>query len=139
MARVSTLRVFIVAAATLAASAGAALAQSVSDLSGEWRGSYFSAAAEQTPFEATIDHSGAAISGTIVEPNGFGDPGVRYLLAELQGRVRGDVVEFTKTYVDEDGGVTHSVLYRGTLSNQGRRIRGSWTLEGGQGNFEMVR
>jgi hypothetical protein len=31
------------------------------------------------------------------------------------------------------------VLYRGTLSNDGRRIRGSWSLEGAQGQFEMVR
>jgi len=127
-----------IAVATLAAAPAAAQPYRANNLSGEWQGQYAGEGNAPTAFELELDQSGAAISGTIVEYNTFA-PNVAWLLSEFEGRVDGAEVRFTKTYTDTDAGVSHSVLYVGTLSNGGRRISGTWRLEGATGRFEMVR
>jgi hypothetical protein len=110
---------------------------SSSDLSGQWQGVFYSAGLV-TPFNAFIIDDGGAITGSITEPNGFGDQSAAFLLADLQGTVRNGRVSFEKTY-NGVGGQSHTVRYQGTVSRDGRRITGTWSLDGVSDQFEMVR
>ncbi|MFZ4122216.1 MAG: hypothetical protein ACOYKM_11200 [Caulobacterales bacterium] len=124
--------------ATAAAQAPAnVMGYSSSDLNGQWQGAYFSGDAG-TPFVATLSHDGQRVIGSTTEPNGFGDPNVAYLLADLNGTLRAGRLTLDKTY-NGVGGQTHTVRYVGTVSRDGRRITGSWNLDGVSGRFEMVR
>jgi hypothetical protein len=113
------------------------LGYSASDLSGQWQGAFFASGAV-TPFNATIVDENGRIIGSISEFNGFGDPGVAFLLSDIAGNVRGNRVTFEKTY-NGVGGQTHTVVYSGTISRDGRRITGTWNLDGASDRFEMVR
>ncbi len=78
------------------------------------------------------------LAGSIVEDNGFGEQGSPFLLSTLTGETRGGAISFTKTY-DGTGGVSHSVTYTGEVLSDGRRIVGSWSVEGMTGQFELAR
>jgi hypothetical protein len=110
---------------------------SASNLSGQWQGVFFSAGLV-TPFNAFIIDDGGAITGSITEINGFGDQSAAFLLADLQGTVRNGRISFEKTY-NGVGGQTHTVRYQGTVSRDGRRITGTWSLDGQGDQFEMAR
>ena len=119
--------------------AGAAFAQAHREAASQaWQGVYAGAGNTPTTFTATLSISGNRLSGTMVEPNTFGAQDVVYLLADVAGTVNGERVVFIKTY-DGSGGVSHSVRYDGVLSANGRRIAGTWSLDGARGTFEMVR
>jgi len=123
----------------LLATAPHASAQNASDLSGVWQGVYWGGGNQPTAFQVTLrDDAGPAISGSIVENNGFGDMNSPFLLATFSGRTQGVNVSFIKSY-DGTGGVAHSVSYEGRLLSNGRRIVGAWTTEGLSGQFEMAR
>jgi hypothetical protein len=118
---------------------GAPASAQSANLSGDWRGIYFDGAQTNVPFDADLVQRGDRLSGTITEPNTFGAADVRFLLANIEGSAAGAQISFSKTY-DGTGGESHTVRYTGTLMPNGRRIVGSWQLDGGtQGGFEMVR
>ena len=119
--------------------AGGAFAQAHHEATSQaWQGVYAGEGNAPTTFTATLSISGNRVAGTMVEPNTFGEQDVVFLLSDVAGTVNGERVVFIKTY-DGSGGVSHSVRYEGVLSSNGRRIAGSWSLDGARGTFEMVR
>lgn len=113
------------------------LGYAASDLTGTWQGVYF-ASGVVTPFNAFLVDDNGVVTGSMTEPNGFGDETTAFLLSDLAGTVRNGRVTFEKTY-NGVGGVTHTLRYQGQVSRDGRRITGTWTLEGASDRFEMVR
>lgn len=117
-----------------------AQAYNAADLSGAWRGMYGGGANQPTEFEVRLAQNGTRLTGTITESANFGNGATAFLLAELSGRAPGNgTISFTKTYTDDAAGVTHSVQYTGRVSAGGRRIQGTWSVDGLNGVFEMVR
>jgi hypothetical protein len=109
-------------------------------LTGDWVGGYVSAdGADVNTFNVKMRQTGGTISGTIYEVNAFGDTSrALFLTSTFTGTVANRQVRFTKTY-DGSGGQSHSVVYTGALEPNGRRIRGTFTVGGAPGTFEMVR
>lgn len=120
--------------------AAPALAQRTAPLSGEWQGAYVSdSGADVNTFTVKLTQSGPSIKGTMIELNVFGDSSqALFLTSTLEGAASGNIVNFVKMY-DGSGGVSHSVSYTGTLEPNGRRIRGTFTVDGNSGRFELVR
>lgn len=130
------LRALVIAASL--AFAPAAFAQGAGDLSGVWQGVYWGAATQATTFQATLDDKpGPAFSGSIVEPNTFGNTESPFLLATVDGAVRAGRVTFLKTY-DGTAGASHTVNYDGRIISD-RRIVGTWQIDGTSGQFELAR
>lgn len=130
------LKALIVTAAL--AIAPAALAQSAGDLSGAWQGVFWGPQTAPATFDASlIDQPGPGFSGSAVERATFGNNESPFLLSGVEGEVRNGRIRFVKTY-DGTGGVTHSVAYEGQIVS-GRRIVGTWQVDGAQGQFELVR
>jgi len=130
----------LIATVAIVGSIAAAQPAFANDLNGVWQGAYWGGAqgSQGTLFQATIvDPPGAGLSGSIVETNSFGQEGLPFLLATIQGVVSGQSISFTKTY-DGTAGVSHSVTYEGQVQND-RRITGVWTAGELQGSFEMAR
>ena len=50
----------------------------------------------------------------------------------------GRLITINKTY-DGTGGVSHSVIYSGTVSVDMRSITGRWAVNNARGNFTMSR
>lgn len=135
------MRSFLPLAAVVAlAVAAPAAAQQARSVAGEWQGGYVSGdGSDVNTFTITFNQRGAALTGTVVEINTIGDPGqALFLTSTLTGSLRGDGVEFIKTY-DGSGGVSHSVTYRGRLESNGRRVRGTYDAGGATGTFELAR
>ncbi|MEJ0059716.1 MAG: hypothetical protein WDM79_09165 [Terricaulis sp.] len=125
-------------AASVLCVAVTAPAMAYENLSGVWQGVYWGPSNQAVEFQATItDVPGPGFTGSIVEPNTFGDPASPMLLATLQGRAAGESVSFTKTY-DGTAGQSHTVQYTGTLLSD-RHIVGTWSLAGATGQFELAR
>ncbi|MGE0044285.1 MAG: hypothetical protein AB7J28_16125 [Hyphomonadaceae bacterium] len=135
------LRVFIAVIAAFVAIGGFAMQAEaqLGNLTGEWRGTYYGAGNAATDFEIDLSQSGRNLNGTIVERRVQPQNGYHWLISTLRGTTNATTVSFVKTYTDPAAGMTHTVNYRGTLSDGGRRIRGTWYLDGAQGQFEMVR
>ena len=114
----------------------------MTNLTGLWEGQYKYPNSWQpvVSFDADISDNSGVLSGIISEPNTF-DPDAGHLLTSaIAGSVRGDQVEFIKTYVGE-GYAHHSLNYSGFLSDKGLRISGRWVTADGSfsGRFEMTR
>ena len=110
------------------------------NITGFWVGryAYDGGLGTTVQFIATLDESeGAALSGTISEPNHMGAHS-KELHAFISGNRHGTDVFFAKTY-DGASDAAHRVDYYGVLSDEGRRIAGHWTLAGTSGSFEMSR
>ena len=122
------------------ATANPAHAAAAAILAGDWKGAYVAAdGAGANTFDARLKQNGAVLTGTVTEPNTFGDRArAMFLTSTLAGTVRGDDVRFVKTY-DGSGGVSHAVTYQGRLDATGRRVRGDYSVNGATGSFEMVR
>ena len=110
------------------------------DLSGRWDGTfaYPSGVGPVTPFLAEIIEQGGTLSGSILEPelaHGSGEA----ISAVLSGHRAGTAVDFTKTYRGQRLGYENPVDYVGTLSADGLRIAGVWSLLHLDGTFEMHR
>lgn len=108
---------------------------------GEWQGLYVSSGGgDANTFTLTFEGSPSSLTGSVVEFNSFGDRSLAlFLTSDLYGVQDGRTVSFTKVY-DGSGGVSHSVVYEGTLSGDGRRIQGTYYLNGAAaGQFELAR
>ena len=89
-------------------------------------------------FDAFISDANGTLTGSTTELNTFGDANTAFLLADIAGTARNGRVSFEKTY-NGVGGQSHTVRYQGTVSRDGRRITGTWSLDGVSDQFEMVR
>lgn len=121
---------------------GQAFAASANDLSGVWKAAYISG--DQTDanvFDVTITPTGqSSFIGRAVEINLFApETGVLFLVSDLRGTISADgQLRFTKTYVSNRG-VSHTISYVGRLVDDGRRVSGSFQVEGVSGQFELAR
>ena len=113
---------------------------SAASLTGIWQGIFsYNDGRDDAPFVATLLDLGGAISGTTHEPCPIGASSTGLAFAEITGRRQGSAVVFSKTY-DGTSGLTHTVLYEGTLTEDGVEIEGTWTIPGGSiGRFMMIR
>jgi hypothetical protein len=127
-------------AAVLFAAAGTALAQSASNLTGRWEGGYIGTNSDDAnTLTVNLVQSGTRLTGGMVELNIFGDLKKNiFLTSNIEGTVSGRNVILVKTY-DGTGGVSHSVRYSGTISANGRTIKGTYDADGATGQFEFAR
>lgn len=86
---------------------------------------------------ADLLDAGGLITGTITETPRL-VPDTPPLCAGVVGDRSGYKVSFLKRY-DGTAGWSHTVKYRGRLSSDGSEIGGSWSIDGTQGSFLMVR
>jgi hypothetical protein len=112
-------------------------------LSGIWTGTYYySSGNKQQPVQFIFNFSQTGCSGRSEEPNTFGEKSAPKLFANLSCSVTslsaGQVITIVKTY-DGTGGVSHSVLYTGTVSPDMRTIYGRWAIKSVRGDFIMSR
>jgi hypothetical protein len=122
------------------AAAGDDAVASVKGLSGEWRGDYADGDAK-TPFEMSLTAVGALgeFRGASREPNQTGRGGPLQVGALIHGYVHDDgSLVFDKTY-DGSAGLSHTVSYRGRISNGGKKVQGEWRVEARTGGFAMTR
>ena len=110
------------------------------NLTGGWDGTFtypdVPEAGPTTPFLATITDRGGVIEGTIIEPHEF-ESGTAH--ATLVGQRIGRSVHFAKDYHGAGWEYRETVLYYGTLSEDGDTITGEWQIEHWRGGFEMTR
>lgn len=109
-------------------------------LSGVWDGVYKYGPEENMAPVYFVLHAkvaGTHLSGTIREPNTFGDDTSTLLIANVDGEIEEESVRFTKTY-DGTGGVSHSVEYQGLLDRDGASVHGRWFIGESSGPFEMT-
>jgi uncharacterized caspase-like protein len=110
-------------------------------ISGTWTGNY-SYANGNPPVVFTVSFGPGGCSGRSEEPNTFGDKSAPKLFANLScsatSLTAGQVITIKKTY-DGTGGVSHSVIYTGTVSSDLRSISGRWAVNNARGSFTMAR
>jgi hypothetical protein len=108
------------------------------DLSGRWTGIYsYPAQFPPNTFEATIRDAGGLISGVIVQPREFFEPGGGAQHAVIDGSRDGASIRFVKIYDDLSRPTPH---YEGTVQPGGDEIEGRWTIPGDwSGTFMMIR
>lgn len=109
------------------------------NMTGAWFGSfsYLGGGQPDVSFIASIEELFGMLSGTTSEPNTIGDT-TTHLNAVLRGSRDGADVRFTKMY-DGESDAAHAVDYAGTISADGTRVSGFWSLAGLSGGFEMNR
>jgi hypothetical protein len=124
----------------LLALASIATAQSTSNLTGRWEGGYVGTTIEEAnTLTVNLIQSGTRLTGGMVEINTIGDARQNiFLTSTIEGTVSGRNVVFVKKY-DGTGGVSHAVRYSGTVSANGRTIKGTYSTEGSTGQFEFAR
>lgn len=126
----------------LLAGAGQACAASANDLAGAWKGGYVSGdQGDSNLFDVTITPTGqTTFIGRAVELNVFApEQGLYFLVSDLAGTISADgQLRFNKTYVSNRG-ISHTVSYSGRLVDDGRRVAGSYQLDGVKGVFELAR
>jgi hypothetical protein len=126
----------------LAASPSATPAPFGKTISGFWRGTYSYASGNQAAVNFTVSFGSNGCSGRSEEPNTFGNSSAPKLFANFScpdpTLAPGHVITFSKTY-DGTGGVSHSVIYTGTVSADMRTISGRWAINSTRGNFTMSR
>ena len=110
------------------------------DLNGTWDGMYFYKddpdAGPATPFVATIRETNGSFTGTVIEPHELID---RTMQATIHGHRQGRTVNFSKDYETVDVIYQATVLYQGTLCEDGQTIAGEWSIDHWKGSFEMTR
>jgi uncharacterized caspase-like protein len=113
-------------------------------LTGAWYGSYAypdnGAAQPTVRFRLNLVQNGSKISLNVKEPKTFGDGNANFLYALGTGQYDPTTRElkFTKTY-DGSSGVSHSVEYTGTISEDGSKVDGNWNIGGAGGTFKAQR
>jgi hypothetical protein len=111
-------------------------------ISGDWNGYYYYPNNKQPPVNFLFSFAAAGCSGRSSEPNTFGAKSASHLFANLScadGTLHpGQTIVITKTY-DGTGGVSHSVIYSGTVSQDMRSISGGWAVNDLRGTFTMSR
>ncbi|NDC59757.1 MAG: hypothetical protein EBZ50_13235 [Alphaproteobacteria bacterium] len=122
------------------AAAGDDAVDGVKGLSGEWRG-YYAEGDAKTPFEMSLTAVGSLgeFRGASREPNQTGRGGPLQVGALIHGYVHDDgSLVFDKTY-DGSAGLSHTVSYRGRVSEGGAKVQGEWRVEARTGAFAMTR
>lgn len=109
------------------------------DLSGFWFGRYVYpwAGEPSVSFLANLLEQGGSIAGTITEPNTIGASS-KELRAIVSGARAAENVSFSKLY-DGESDAAHAVQYEGVVDREGKRLTGTWMLEGLTGSFAMWR
>jgi hypothetical protein len=112
------------------------------DIPTSWNGGYeYGNGQDAVLFQLDISMSGTSMSGSIVELQTFGEDIDDGLLgANVSGAIDGNSVRFTKVY-DGSGGVSHTVVYTGTLAEfeDGVWVMfGTWSTGGTQGAWFAV-
>ena len=98
-------------------------------VAGGWLGTYYydrKAATEPARFEATFSAMARTgrFDGKILDDSALGEA------RALEGQQSGDSVSFAKVYIKPPRGhAVAPVQYEGTLSEDGKRITGTWRLE----------
>jgi hypothetical protein len=110
-------------------------------IAGVWNGTYYYPDGRRpVPFTFRFDSS--QCSGRSEETNTFGDRNTPKLFANLKCEISvltpGEKITILKTY-DGTGGVSHSVVYTGTVSADLTQISGYWTIKKAHGNFTIWR
>ncbi|MEL7198695.1 MAG: hypothetical protein AAGL10_10300 [Pseudomonadota bacterium] len=106
-------------------------------LKGMWNGSFRYSASDDLGgmrFKARLAVNDGKLTGLIVEGSTISGDQIR---AEIAGVFDGQLVRFTKRYIDADIAYARPVEYEGTVSSDGRTIKGTWTLPDDSGTFEM--
>lgn len=110
------------------------------ELTGTWDGVFHypevPEAGPTTPFLATLTERGGVIEGRVVEPHEYADTTAE---ACVLGTRIGRAVHFAKDYSGAGWEYDETVLYFGTLSEDGTTISGEWQIEHWRGPFEMTR
>ncbi|EAQ27734.1 hypothetical protein NAP1_09077 [Erythrobacter sp. NAP1] len=110
------------------------------NLSGEWDGTFaypdVPEAGPVTPFLARLSEAGGVLSGSVIEPHEFAEGTAE---ATISGTRIGKAVHFAKTYHGAGWEYRQTVLYYGTLNDDGTRIAGEWRIDHWRGPFEMTR
>jgi hypothetical protein len=113
--------------------------QVTANISGMWQGIYRNNG-KTVAFTWTFDSYGC--HGRSEEPNTFANPSYPKLFANLTCSVTslypGQTITIVKTY-DGTAGVSHSVIYTGTLSSDLRQISGRWAIGAMGDGFSMSR
>ncbi len=108
-------------------------------VSGHWKGRYYYEDGRQSvPFYADLFETETGFEGKISEPNTFASGQTTSLTADMRGRLNGNEIWFRKTY-DGRGGQSHSIDYKGVISEDGLSVNGRWQLSGSSGRFELYR
>jgi uncharacterized caspase-like protein len=112
------------------------------NISGVWNGTYSYASGNKPPVNFTVSFGPNGCAGHSQEPNTFGNKSAAKLFANLTCSdavlLPGHLITINKTY-DGTGGVSHSVVYTGTVSADMRSISGRWVVNSAHGNFTMSR
>ena len=113
-------------------------------IAGVWNGTYYypNANNKQLPVNFIFLFEPGGCGGRSEEMNTFADKRVPKLFANLSCADAtlhpGQVITIKKTY-DGTGGVSHSVVYTGTVSPDMRSIAGQWAINNARGPFSMSR
>jgi uncharacterized caspase-like protein len=113
-------------------------------IAGVWNGTYYypNANNKQLPVNFIFLFEPGGCGGRSEEMNTFADKRVAKLFANLSCADAtlhpGQVITIKKTY-DGTGGVSHSVIYTGTVSPDMRSIAGQWAINNARGTFSMSR
>ena len=112
------------------------------NISGSWSGTYSYASGNKPPVSFTVSFGPNGCAGRSEEPNTFGNKSASRLFANLTCSdavlLPGHLITINKTY-DGTGGVSHSVVYTGTVSADMRSISGRWVVNNAHGNFTVSR
>lgn len=115
------------------------MARSPLNLSGAWTGVYDYSDMDRgaVSFTADLTDIAGAVWGDVTEPNSFSPIAAKTLQAVLSGTRSGYEVTFAKDYTGDVPGGEHTVHYAGIISDDGRRITGSWRIYLLSGPFVM--
>lgn len=113
------------------------------DMNGLWSGWYdYAGLSEPVSFTAWFDETRGILSGTILEPNTFGDPSLDDLHADITGAREGYDVAFIKLYRPDQGAHGQDIRYEGVADSDFNRVRGVWSIDAAEsvaGRFELAR
>lgn len=110
------------------------------NLTGKWDGVFsypdVPEAGPTTPFLASLSDTGGVIKGEIIEPNEY-HSGTAH--STVLGQRIGNSVHWAKTYHGGGEEYRETVLYFGSVSQDGDTITGEWSIDHWRGPFEMTR
>ena len=118
----------------------AATREPTSQLTGTWAGRYEYSSGKMAGVDFTMKliFSQGRITGSVIEPNTFGNKSSKNLYANFSGIVNGNRIQWIKKY-DGTAGVSHSVAYSGRIDRATNRIVGNWRIgSNATGSFALA-
>lgn len=111
------------------------------DVSGQWCGEYlYNKIFPSTPVAVTLHEQNGQVSGTATEPRlDVIDLTTVDVASTIKGDRAGDELTFTKVYLPQENYTDVVNYYRGTVSDDGRVIEGTWRNHMLHGDFRLVR